>query len=126
MAEINFREYITKNNTKVLAGKDAKSNEELVAQVEPEENVLHTAAPGSPFVNIKGKTKKGDLEEAAIFCARYSHDWRNNKKDVVVHNFKGKDIYKEKSMKLGTFGIKKFKIIKVKAKDIINLEETKK
>jgi len=26
--------------------------------------------------------------EAAIFCARYSQDWRNNKKDVMVHQFK--------------------------------------
>ncbi len=113
-----FREYFTTQGTRLLAGKDAKSNEELIAQAEPEEEVFHTAAPGSPFVNIKGKAKKGDLREAGIFCARYSQDWRDNKKDVITHNFKRKDIYKEKGMKLGTFGVKKFKIIKIKAKEI--------
>ena len=116
-----FREYITKNGSSVLAGKDAKNNEDLIAQAEANEEVFHTAAPGSPFVNIKGKPKKGDIIEAAVFCARYSRDWKKNKKGVVeVHRFKAKDVYKEKGMKLGTFGIKKFKIIKVTPKDIEN------
>jgi predicted ribosome quality control (RQC) complex YloA/Tae2 family protein len=116
-----FREYITKNGTSVLAGRNAKNNEELIAQVEPNEEVFHTAAAGSPFVNIKGKPKKGDIMEAAVFCARYSRDWKKNQAEVVeVHRFKGKAIYKEKGMKLGTFGIKKFKIIKITKKDIEN------
>ena len=104
----------TSSGELVLAGRDAKNNEELVKQVGNEETVLHTAKPGSPFVNIKGKAKRKDIEEAAIFCAKYSHDWRDNKKDVIVQKFKGKDIYKEKGMKLGTFGVKKFKNIKIK------------
>ena len=118
---LKFREYITKNGTSVLAGRNAKNNEELVTQVGPNEEVFHTAAAGSPFVNIKGKPKKGDIMEAAIFCARYSRDWKKNKKqEVEVHRFKGQSIYKEKDMKLGTFGIKKFKIIKITQKDIEN------
>jgi len=116
-----FREYITKTGTSVLAGRNAKNNEELVAQVDSNEEVFHTAAAGSPFVNIKGKAKKGDIIEAAVFCAFYSRDWKKNKKEIIeVHRFKGKDIYKEKGMKLGTFGIKKFKIIKVTKEDIEN------
>ena len=118
MRKVKFREAITKNGTDILAGKDAASNEALVAQAEKNEEVFHTAAAGSPFVSIKGKPKKGDIKEAAIFCALYSREWKKNKKDVLIHRFKGKDIYKTKEMKKGTFGIKKFKTIKIKKQDI--------
>lgn len=118
---MKFRENITKKGTLLLAGRNAKNNEELIGQVQPDEIVLHTEASGSPFVNIKGKPKFGDVKEAAIFCARHSQDWRDNKKDVLVHRFTGKDIYKDKRMKTGTFGIKNFKIIKVKKRWVENL-----
>lgn len=110
----NFREFKTKKGTLVLAGKNAKNNEELVAQVKPNEIVLHTSAPGSPFVNIKGKPKLGDIKEAAIFCARYSKEWKDNKTDIKLHRFYGRNIYKRKDMALGTFGVRKFKLIKIK------------
>jgi len=115
---MKFREFETSSGKKVLAGKNATNNEELVAQVEKDEIVLHTAKPGSPFVNIKEKANKKDIKESAVFCAKYSQDWRDNKSDVIVHEFKGKDIHKEKGMKTGTFGVKKPKIIKVKKEDI--------
>ncbi len=122
MKEIKFREFITSSGKKVLGGKSAENNEELIKQVEKNEIVLHTAKPGSPFVNIKfkGRVSKKDIYEAGIFCARYSQDWRDNKRDVVVHYFKGKEIYKRKDMKLGTFGVKNFKEIKIKKEDIEN------
>jgi len=92
----------TSSGKLVLAGKSAENNEKLVEQVEPGEIVLHTKAPGSPFVNIKTKDKekisRKDIEEAAVFCARYSQDWRDNKNYVIVHYFKGKDVYKNKLM----------------------------
>ncbi len=113
-----FRQHTSSQGTLFLAGKSSETNELLIAQVGKNEDVLHTARPGSPFVNIKGKTKKGDLKEAALFCAVYSQDWKKNKKDVVVHVFKGKDIFKEKIMKQGTFGVGKFKEIKVKKSKI--------
>ncbi len=118
MADEKFREMTTSFSKLVLAGKDAKSNEKLIAQVEPNEDVFHTAKPGSPFVNIKKRSNAKDRKEAAIFCARYSQDWRDNKSDIIVHQFKGKNIYKNKLMKIGTFGIRKKKIIKVKRSDI--------
>jgi predicted ribosome quality control (RQC) complex YloA/Tae2 family protein len=118
---MKFREFETKSKKKILAGKSAANNEKLVEQIEEKETVLHTKEPGSPFVNIKGKASKKDIKEAAVFCARYSQDWRDNKGDIAVHIFKGKDIYKRKKMKLGTFGVKKFKEIKVKKKEIQNL-----
>lgn len=116
---MKFREFRTSSGKLVLAGKSAENNEDLVAQVEDFEDVFHTAKPGSPFVNIKSpKTNLKDRKEVAIFCASKSQDWRDNKSDVEVHWFKGKDIYKRKGMKKGTFGIKKFEVIKVKKKDI--------
>ena len=115
---MKFRQITTKSETIILAGKDENSNEELVKQIEKDEEVFHTEKPGSPFVNIKGKAKKEDVKIAAIFCAAKSQDWRDNKKDVLVHQFKGKDIFKIKGMKTGTFGVKKHKAIKVKKSDI--------
>ena len=116
---VKFKEIKTSSGKLVLAGKNAKNNEELVAQVQPEEDVFHTAVPGSPFVNIKSSiTNKQERLEAAIFCAAKSQDWRDNKSDVEVHWFKGKDLYKRKGMKIGTFGVKKKKIIKIKKKEI--------
>jgi predicted ribosome quality control (RQC) complex YloA/Tae2 family protein len=118
MKKINFRRLVTDENTIMLAGKNDESNEALIAQVEENEEVFHTKEAGSPFVNIKGKARKEDEKIAAIFCAKYSRDWKKNNKDIEVHMFKGKDIFKEKGMKVGTFGIKKFKIIKVKKEEI--------
>ncbi|MBU0958434.1 MAG: DUF814 domain-containing protein [Nanoarchaeota archaeon] len=117
---IKFRELITHPGTTLLGGRDAKSNELLISQVEKEEEVFHTVAPGSPFVNIKGEAKKGDIREAAIFCAIYSKDWKKNRQDVRVNRFKGKDIFKKKGMKIGTYGVKKSKTIKVKKEWIEN------
>lgn len=117
----DFRELITLSGKKVLAGKSAESNESLISQAGKEETVLHTKAPGSPFVNIKGKASREDIKEAAVFCARYSKDWKQNKRDVEVHIFKGKDIFKIKGMKTGTFGVKKFKSVKVKKEEIEKL-----
>ena len=111
---MKFREIKSPSGTRIIAGKNAANNEDLVEQVKPDEEVFHTVAPGSPFVNIKGKPKRGDIRTAAIFCARYSRDWRDNKSDIIVHRFKGKDIYKSKGMKTGTFGVKKFKVMKIK------------
>jgi predicted ribosome quality control (RQC) complex YloA/Tae2 family protein len=116
---MKFREYILKSGILVLAGKTAENNEELVSQVQPNEEVFHTSKPGSPFVNIKSeKFSEKDRRETAIFCASKSQDWRDNKSNVEVHYFKGKDISKNKSMKTGTFSVKKFKKILVKKKDI--------
>ncbi len=120
MTSENFRKLETSSGKLMLAGKNAASNEELVEQVGKEELVLHTAAPGSPFVNIKLKNKeeisKQDIKEAAIFCVKYSQAWKKPKikKNIEVHVFLGKDIYKTKDMSLGTFGVKKHKSVILK------------
>jgi predicted ribosome quality control (RQC) complex YloA/Tae2 family protein len=123
-----FREFTTKSEKLILAGKNVDSNEALVKQAGQNEFVLHTKERGSPFVNIKAPKNeivKEDIKEASIICAKYSHDWRDNKKDIIVHIFLGNDIYKEKGMKTGTFGVKKLKEIKVRKEDIEKFEKEK-
>src|SRR4030042_5457034 len=117
MKDKNFRKYVTSSGKEILAGKNAEQNEELIKEeVRGEDIVLHTQFPGSPFCVIKGKPEKKEIHECAVFCAKYSQEWKKSKKkhDVIVHIFKGKDIFKEKNMKTGTFGVKKFKTIKAK------------
>ena len=115
---MKFREIITDRGTMIFGGRNAENNEELVKQVRDNEEVFHTDAVGSGFVNIKGRARKGDIKDAAIFCAAYSKDWKKNKSDVIVHRFKGKNIYKSFGMKTGTFGVKKIKKIKIKKEEI--------
>jgi predicted ribosome quality control (RQC) complex YloA/Tae2 family protein len=122
---MKFREFTTNSGKLVLAGRSAENNEELVKQAGNNEFLIHTKKPGSPFVNIKADCKEvsaDDLMQAAIFCARYSQDWRDNKKDVGVHIFTGRDIKKENGMKTGTFGVKRFKEMKVKKSEIEKLK----
>ena len=122
--KMKFREYITKSGISIWIGKDKKQNEELINIFMRKKNIImHTAAPGSPFCIVDSlKPSKRDLKEASIACARYSQDWRNHKANVSVHVFSGKTIYKRKNMPLGTFGVKKHKIIKVKKEDILKLK----
>jgi predicted ribosome quality control (RQC) complex YloA/Tae2 family protein len=117
---MNFREIELSNGKKIFMGKSAGQNEELVKRFIGKNNaILHTEKPGSPFCileNLKPSLK--EIKEAAIYCALYSQDWRDNKTDVKVHIFSGKDVYKRTGMKVGTFGVKKFKELKVNKKDI--------
>ena len=119
-----YRWIFTSNKKLVIGGKSAEQNEKLIKEIlKSKKNflVMHTAKPGSPFAVIVekiSKVKAKDLKEAAVFCASYSQDYRDNKGDVLIHIFKTKDIYKRKGMKIGTFGVKKFKIITAKKEDI--------
>jgi len=111
------------SGTRIFLGKNSENNDKLVELYKGKSNlILHTANPGSPFCvieKIKPKPSKQEIKEAAVICASKSQDWRNNKSDVGVHLFTGKEVYKEKSMKSGTWGLnKKPKLIKVKKKDI--------
>ena len=115
---MNLRTHISKQGTLFLAGRTDANNEELISQVKPSEEVFHTKAPGSPFVNIKGIPKLGDLKEAAIMCARYSRNWKQNQSNITIHRFLGKNIHKSKVMKTGTFGVRNAKTIKVKKDNI--------
>lgn len=124
---MKFREFETSSCKKVLAGRNAENNDELVKKFKGKNNlILHTEKPGSPFCVLLEKPDEKDVKETAIFCASRSQDWRNNKKDVRVHVFSGKDVYKKKGMKKGTWGVKrKAKVILVKKIDIKKFENAK-
>lgn len=120
---MKFREFVTSSGKKVLAGKNAEQNEELVKQFIGKENqIFHTSKPGSPFCIIEQiKHSKKDEKETAIFCASKSQDWRDNQRDVEVNFFRGEDVYKEKKMKAGMFGVKKYRTMIVTKKEIEKL-----
>ena len=118
---MKYRELILSTGTEIFLGKNSENNDELVKSYQGKKNIiLHTAKPGSPFCVIdKINPSKEDIKESAIICASKSQDWRDNKKDVIIHVFTGKDVEKEKGMKEGTWKIKsKPKIIKIKKKEI--------
>lgn len=115
------REFILKSGTKIFLGRDAEGNDELVKKFKGKENIiLHTVKPGSPFCVIENlNPTKDDLIESAIVCAAKSQDWRDNKSNVEIHQFTGKDVKKTIFMKSGSWKLKsKPKIIKVKKKEI--------
>jgi predicted ribosome quality control (RQC) complex YloA/Tae2 family protein len=118
---INFRKFCTTSGKDILCGKSAEQNEFLVAQSEKDEIVIHTKAPGSPFCNIKGKATKEDIKETAVICAAFSKVWKQNKSDIEVHVFRGKDVFKSAGMKTGTFGVKSVKSLIVKKENIQKL-----
>ena len=115
-----------KEELEILLGKNAESNDELMKLYRGKENTLfHTIAPGSPFCVIDNlnPTQK-EIQESAIICAAKSQDWRDNKNDVKVNLFKGKDIKKTILMKTGSWKIKsKPEILKIKKIDIENWEK---
>jgi len=120
------REIILESGAKIILGKDAKSNDELVEKFRGKENtILHTVAPGSPFCVIDKPIKpfNEDITISGAHCAAYSQDWRDNKKNVKVNIFTGKDVNKIKGMKIGTWKVKKSKTKIIKKQDIIKIKK---
>ena len=118
---MKFREFILSTGTKIFLGKNAENNDELVLNFKGKENlILHTVKPGSPFcvVDSENPTKE-EIKESAVICAAKSQDWRDNKKDVEIHLFSGKEIKKPLLVKTGTWKItSKPKLVKVKKREI--------
>ena len=121
---MTFRKYVLSTGREIFMGKDSATNDELVESAKKNDTMLHTASPGSPFVNVGEEPTKGEIKEAAIFCAKHSQDWRDNKKDVVVNVFLKKDMNKDESMKEGTWSVgNREDTIKVKKSDILRVEK---
>ncbi len=123
---VTFRKFLTSSGNSILAGRDAETNDKLIWESEPNDTILHTSAPGSPFVNVGNSPSKTDIKEAAIFCAKYSQDWRDSKRDVIVGIFVRKNMNKTKKMKAGTWEVKKEEPIRVKKGDILEFERDRK
>jgi predicted ribosome quality control (RQC) complex YloA/Tae2 family protein len=118
---MKFREFVLSTGTNILLGKNAENNDELVKNFRGKENlILHTIAPGSPFCVIDSENPtREEIKESAIICAAKSQDWRDNKKDVELHLFSGKNVKKPVLAKTGTWKLtSKPKVIKVKKKEI--------
>lgn len=124
---MKFREIKLKSGTRIFLGKNAENNDELVKKFKGKENViLHTSAPGSPFGVIEdGDTSKEEIREAGTFVAKYSQDWRDNKRDVIIDVFTGKEVSKPWFAKAGLWNVKKSKKIKIKKIEIEKLEKKK-
>lgn len=118
---MEFKEYILESRTKIFLGRNSEDNDKLVSFFKGKENViLHTVAPGSPFCVINSlKSGRVDIEQAAVACAAKSKNWRDNKSDVKLHQFTGKDVYKSKKMEVGSWLLRnRPKIILAKKEDI--------
>ena len=121
-----YRWFVTSGRKLVIGGKSAEQNEQLIRSlIEPKNNlefdsqtalknyskdekyvVMHTRSPGSPFAIIlsKNPTKK-DLDEACIFTGAFSRAWKQGKHKTRVDVFLLEQMYKQKKMKTGTFGV---------------------
>tara|TARA_Y100000310_G_C20586892_1_gene765907 strand:- start:958 stop:1347 length:390 start_codon:yes stop_codon:yes gene_type:complete len=119
-----FREIKLKSGTKIILGRDEENNDELMKKFKGKPNIiLHTESPGSPFGVIEDlNPSNSTISVSGAAVARYSQDWRDNKKDVTVNVFTGKDISKPLFSKKGTWKVKKSKKIKIKKKDVLIFE----
>jgi len=104
----NYRWFFTSNDILVVGGKSDEQNEVVLKNfLKPNYLVLHTSKPGSPFMIIQSSNpNKKDIEESAIFCGCFSQQWKSGNGLIDIDLFRGECIYKLKSMKKGTFGVK--------------------
>ena len=118
---MKFREKVLESGTEILLGKNAENNDELIEKFKGKDNtIMHTVAPGSPFCVINRLNPSSlDINASGAYCARYSQDWRDNKKDVKMSIFTGRDVNKEKGMKIGMWKVKKSKTRVIKKEDIL-------
>ena len=120
---VNFRAFVTSSGLRVFGGRDSENNDKLVWDANPNDVMLHTSAPGSPFVNVGDSATKKDVKEAAVFCAKFSQDWRDSKRDVIVNVFVRKDMDKEKRAKSGSWMVSKQDKLRVKTTEILKFEK---
>ena len=105
----NYRWFFTSDGTLVVGGKSDKQNELVLKNfLKPNYVVMHTNRPGSAFMIIQSDNPSNkDLKETAIMTACFSQQWKKaNGKNIEVDMFKGPQIYKNRNMKLGTFGVR--------------------
>ena len=120
---VNFRSFVLNSGREIFLGKSSENNDELVSLAKRTDLLLHTSLPGSPFCNVGEKPSKKEINEAAIYCAKFSQDWRDNKNDVKIHSFLKGDTIKNEKMKEGSWQVRKIREkIKIKKADIFELE----
>jgi len=123
MVNDNFRKFVLSSGKEIFAGRDSEQNDLLVENSKRNDVLLHTAQPGSPFVNLGEKPEKEEISEGTVFCALKSQDFRDNQGNVKVNVFSKEDCFKDKDMKSGTWSVKKYSdTIKVNKIDILRLQ----
>lgn len=125
-----YRWFFTKSGKLVYGGKSAEQNEEVLNEIVKDKQdyvIMHTKDPGSPFAIVLAPIKKiseEDLVETAIWTACFSRAWKNAKKKAVVDVFTKSQLYKTKSMKSGTWGVKgKVERKEVQLKMVLTLQK---
>jgi hypothetical protein len=118
-----YKWFYTSSGKLVVGGKSSTQNDELLSKLKKTKKdyiAMHTVSPGSPFSIIlaeKSDVTEKDLNEAAIFTGCFSRQWREHKSKAEIDIFSLSQIYKSKTMKSGTWGVKN----KIK-KTTVNLE----
>lgn len=105
-----FRWFVSSDDFLVVAGKDAKSNEQLIRRhMKPKDLVFHTDITGSPFVLVKNPDGKqipeSTINEAAEFCASYSKAWKIGMSIADVYHVNPDKVKKEGGLPTGSFMI---------------------
>jgi len=115
-----YKTLTLQSGNKIFLGKDEDTNDLLMKEFENKPNIiLHTVKSGSPFCVFESEPSKEELKQAAIICAAKSQDWRDNKKSVKLHIFKGQQARKPKGSKPGSWQLTtKPKLIKARKRDI--------
>jgi predicted ribosome quality control (RQC) complex YloA/Tae2 family protein len=122
-ANKNYRKFILETGREITGGKNSEQNDLLVGEAWPTNILLHTEAPGSPFVNVGNDPTKDEISEAAIFCALKSQIWRDKHSNVKVNVFRKSDMTKSRVMKSGSWAVGKLlDTIKVSKMSILKLE----
>ncbi len=118
------KEITLKSGNKIFLGRNEASNDELMKKFKGKENtILHTVSPGSPFGVIEKKASEKDIQESGAIVAGKSQAWRENKTDIKLNVFTGKDISKPWFSKAGSWNVKNSKIINIKKEYIQKWQE---
>ena len=122
--------FYTSEGTLVVGGKSDDDNEYVLkAFARPNYTIMHTSQPGSPFMIIqKDNPSKKDLNETAIFTGCFSQQWKKSSgsQKIDIDVFEGNQMYKNKGMKTGTFGVKgKKEQMKIKPELVLVMQNGK-
>lgn len=129
----NYRKYrwfYTSSGKLVIGGKSSTQNDELLSKLKrmkEERIIMHTHSPGSPFsviISPISEVTETDIQETAIFTGCFSRKWREQAKKAQVDIFQLSSVYKLKSMKPGTWGVKgKVKQLTVGLELVLTIQE---
>ncbi len=108
-----FHWFYTSDNLLAIAGRDVKSNEELIKKhLEKDDLYFHAEIPGSPHCILKTKKNsapQNSMQETAEFVASFSRAWSSGLSSVDVYSVLPEQVSKKapagESMKTGSFMI---------------------